>query len=90
MQGKTNSNLVPVVQRVDKCHTLDKSLGGAGDKGMAYNLPQTMWPGFDSQIQCHMWVEFVGSRLCTARFSPGSPVFPLLKKPAFDLICVNC
>ena len=40
---------------------------------------QPMWPGFDSQIRRHMWVEFVGSLLCTERFSPGTPVFPLLK-----------
>ena len=26
-----------------------------------------------------MWVEFVGSLLCTERFSPGTPVSPLLK-----------
>ena len=50
-----------------------------------------MWPGFDSQTPRHMWVEFVGSVLCTKRFSPGAPVSPLLKKePTFDLICVNC
>ena len=38
----------------------------------------------------HMWVEFVGSLLCTERFSPGTPVFPSPRKPAFDLICVDC
>ena len=27
----------------------------------------------------HMWVEFVGSLLCTERFSPGTPVSPLLE-----------
>ena len=32
-----------------------------------------MWPGFDSQTGRHMWVEFVGSLLCTERFSPGTP-----------------
>ena len=45
-----------------------------------------MWPGFDSQIRHQMWVEFVGSLLCTERFSPGTPVSPLLQKPKFDLI----
>ena len=40
-------------------------------------------------IQKCMWVEFVGSHLCAERFSPGSPVSPLLKRPPFDLICVN-
>ena len=39
-----------------------------------------MWPRFDSQIQRHnTWVEFAGSLLCTERFSPGTPVSPLLK-----------
>ena len=40
---------------------------------------QLMWPGFDSQIQSHIWVEFVGCLLCTERFSAGTPVSPLLK-----------
>ena len=39
----------------------------------------TMWPGFDSQTRRHMWVEFVGSLLCTERFSPGTQVSPLLE-----------
>ena len=48
-----------------------------------------MWPGLDSQLRRQMWVEFVGSLLCTEWFSPGTPVSPLIKKPAFDLICVD-
>ena len=40
----------------------------------------TVWPGFDSQTQHHVRVEFVvGSRPFTQGFSPGSPVFPLHK-----------
>ena len=39
-----------------------------------------MWPGFDSQTRRHMWVEFVGSLLCTEKFSPGTPVSPHFKK----------
>jgi len=38
-----------------------------------------MCPGFNSQIWHQMWVEFVGSLLCTERFSPGTRVPPLLK-----------
>ena len=38
-----------------------------------------MWPGFDSQTGRHMWVELVGSLLCTERFSLGTLVSPLLK-----------
>ena len=62
-------------------------LRGAGDgvfgvQGMAsgesIRLPP-MWSGFDSQIRRQMWVDFVGSLLCTERFSPGTPVSPLLK-----------
>ena len=46
--------------------------------GESTRLPP-IWPGFDSQTRRHMWVEFVGSLLCTERFSPGTPVSPLLK-----------
>ena len=46
--------------------------------GESTRLPP-MWPGFDSQIRRQMWVEFVGSLLWTERFSPGTPVSPLLK-----------
>ena len=45
-----------------------------------------MWPGLDSQTRRHMWVEFVGSLLCTEKFSPGIPVLPSPQKPKFDLI----
>ena len=46
--------------------------------GESTHLPP-MWPGFNSQIWHHMWVEFAGSLLCTERFSLGTPVSPLLK-----------
>ena len=46
--------------------------------GESTRLPP-MWPGFDSLTRHHMWVEFVGSLLCTERFSPGTLVSPLLK-----------
>ena len=46
--------------------------------GESTRLPP-MWPAFDSRTRRHMWVEFVGSLLCTERFSPGTPVSPLLK-----------
>ena len=51
--------------------------------GESTRLPP-MWPGFDSQSRCHMWVEFVvGSRPCSEGFSPGPPVFLPPKKPTF-------
>ena len=40
-----------------------------------------MWPGFDSQTRCHMWIEFVvGSLLCSERFLSGYNGFPLYSK----------
>ena len=39
-----------------------------------------MWPGFDSQTRRHMWVEFVGSLLCSERFLSGYSGFPLSSK----------
>ena len=36
-------------------------------------------PSIEGDTWLHMWVEFVGSLLCTDRFSPGTPVSPLLK-----------
>ena len=45
--------------------------------GESPRLPP-MWPGFDSQTQCHMWVEFVvGSLPCFDRFFSGYSGFPL-------------
>ena len=51
----------------------------------------SMWPGFDSRTQHHMWVEFVvGSRPCSERFFSGYSGFPLSSKTStskfqFDL-----
>ena len=50
--------------------------------GESTHLPP-IWPEFDSQIRRHMWVEFVGSLLCTERFSPGTPDSTLLKNQHF-------
>ena len=57
--------------------------------GESTRLPP-MWPGFDSQIRRHMWVEFVGSLLGTERLFSGYSGFPSSQKPTFDLFCVNC
>ena len=46
--------------------------------GESTRLPP-MWPRFNFQTRRHMWVEFVGSLLCTEMFSSGTPVSPLLK-----------
>ena len=43
--------------------------------GVSTRLPPT-WPGFDSWVRRHIWVEvIVGSRPCSEGFSTGSPVF---------------
>ena len=47
--------------------------------GESTRLPPR-WPGFDSSTRCHMWVEFVGSLLCTERFFSGYSGFPLSSK----------
>ena len=75
----------PALLKAKGCR--DCAVGGAGmvqvgvqgwRSGESTHLPP-MWPGFDSQIWRHMWVEFVGSLLCTETFSPGTPVSHLLK-----------
>ena len=48
--------------------------------GESTRLP-AMEPGFDSQIRRLMWVEFVGSLLCTEKFFSKCSGFPLYLKP---------
>ena len=50
--------------------------------GESTRLPP-MWPRIDSRIVRHMWVEFVGSLLCSERFFPGYSGFPLSSKTTF-------
>ena len=72
--GTTHYNkLVPHVME----HVIPYGVQG-WRSGESTRLPP-MWPGFDSQIQRQMWVEFVSSLLCTERFSPGTQVSPLIK-----------
>ena len=41
-----------------------------------------IWPGFKSQLQSHIWVEFVvGSLSCYERFFSVHSDFPLSSKP---------
>ena len=45
-----------------------------------------LWPGFESQTQCHMWVEFVVvSCPCSEGFSPGFLVFLPPQKPTLQI-----
>ena len=53
-------------------------------------IVRVQWPGFDSGTWRHMWVEFVGSLLCTERFFSTYSGFPSPQKPTFDLICGHC
>ena len=46
-----------------------------------------MWPGLAFQIRGQIWVEFVGSLLWSERFSPGTPVSPLLKTSIWLDLC---
>ena len=48
--------------------------------GESTHLPP-VWPGIDSRILRHMWVEFVGSLLCSERFFLGTSVYPSPQKP---------
>ena len=64
-----NKNSLQPLRKVE----LNSTFGVQGWRsGESTRLPP-MWPGFDSQTRRHMWVEFVGSLLCTERFSPGTP-----------------
>ena len=47
--------------------------------GESTRLPP-IWPGFDCQTRHHMWIELVGSLLCTERFFSGHFSFPLSSK----------
>ena len=60
-------------------HTERHYFGVQGWRSAESTRLPPLWPGFDSQTLRLMWVEFVGSLLCTERFSPGTPVSPLLK-----------
>ena len=52
---------------------------GAVVRALAFH--HAMWPGFDLRTWRQMWIEFVGSLLCSERF------FPLTKNQ--HLICVD-
>ena len=44
-----------------------------------------MWPGCNSQVWCHMWVEFVvGSLPCSNRFFSGYSSFSLSSKTSIS------
>ena len=62
--------------------------------GESIRLPPTWpgWPGFDLQTRRHMGVEFVGSILCSERFSPGYSCFRISVSSKIciwlNLICI--
>ena len=64
------------------------SLVSCRGSGESTRLPP-MWLRFDSQTRRHMWIEFVGSLLCSEKFFSGYSGFPISQKPTFDLIYVN-
>ena len=73
------STLIHFHNNCDHVGDLKRGAGVQGRRSSESTRLPPKWPGFHSQIRRHMWVEFVGSLLCTERFSPGTPVSPLLK-----------
>ena len=93
---ETNSCLFSQLSVALGCFNRQEICGVQGWRSGLSTRLSPMWPEFDSQIRRHMWVEFVGSLLCTERFSPGTPVSPLLQNQHLvgplqqnHLICVN-
>ena len=77
---------MPFVSFIDLCNITGCGfatvLGVQGWRSGDSTCPPPMWPGFDSQTWCHMWVEFVvGSCYCSDGFSLGSLVFLPPQKP---------
>ena len=73
----TQSGTILKISRHSRKLTAIEALQG-WRSGESTRLPP-LWPGFDSQIRRHMRVEFVGSLLCSERFSAGTPVSPFVK-----------
>ena len=63
-----NSSLVYMLHLI--CFTLFLRDAAGMGSGESIRLPR-MWPRYNSQIRRHMWVEFVGSLLCSERFFSG-------------------
>ena len=61
-------------------HPDELSLRNSGDTVVRALASQPMWPAVDSQTWRNMWVEFVGSLLCSKRFFSGCSGFPLSSK----------
>ena len=74
-----SSSVTKTVTMAEDVKGFESCVGVQGWRSGARTRLPPMWPGFDSRTRRHMWVEFVGSLLCTERFSPGTPVSPLLK-----------
>ena len=81
LPGIYSSVLLGTVSGIFK-HTALFTFGGGQcwRGGESTGLP-LMWPGFDLRTRRQMWIEFVGSLLCSERF------FPLTKNQ--HLICVD-
>ena len=56
--------------------------------GAGTRLPP-VWPAFDSQTWSQMWVEFVGSLLCSERVFSVHSDFVIVKTPTFHLTSVK-
>ena len=80
---KIHKNSTPQNKSTAQWSKFLETLGCPGVQGWcsgeSTRLPP-MWPGFDSQTQRHVRVEFVGSLLCSERFFSGYSGFPLSSK----------
>ena len=74
--AKSKKEIVSAVSKRKYCH-----MGSKGWRSGESTLLPPVWPGFKSQCQHHMWVEFVvGSLPCSERFSSGYSGFPFSLK----------
>ena len=74
--AKSKKEIVSAVSKREYCH-----MGSKGWRSGESTLLPPVWPGFKSQCQHHMWVEFVvGSLPCSERFSSGYSGFPFSLK----------
>ena len=77
--------MLSLISTINKLRLLSFSLDSFYEKtGLVQcgesTSPPLMWPAFDSLTHRHIWVELVGSELCSERFFPGSSGFPLSRK----------
>ena len=72
--------VVVLLEEVNDINIKESYLESSGGVVVRALASHQCGPGFDSQTRRHMWVEFVGSLLCSESFVPRVLRFsPLLK-----------